>query len=248
MISIKSQREIDIMKEAGRIVALCHQELKNKIVSGVSLLELNNLVEDIIISNNAIPTFKGYDGFPCAICVALNDCVIHGIPNDDKLKEGDIISIDIGVTYRGYVGDSAWSYAVGDVSKDAMFLLEETEKSLFEGLSEIREGVHLSNISNAIGEYAKSKNLGIIREFAGHGVGTSIHEEPQILNYGKRNKGPILKAGMTLAIEPMLTLKGEEIYMDEDGWSIYTKDQSLACHFEHTILVTKDGYEILTKI
>ncbi|MFV0246496.1 MAG: type I methionyl aminopeptidase [Mycoplasmatales bacterium] len=248
MISIKSDRELELLREAGRIVALCHSELKKVIKPGITTIELNDLATKIIEDNDAYPSFLEVDNFPCAICSSPNEQVVHGIANDQPLKEGDIISIDIGAKYKGYHGDSAWTYPVGNISDDDKYLLEHTEKSLYEGLNVIREGIHLSDVSNAIETYANKYNLGIVREFAGHGVGKSIHEEPQILNYGPKGRGPILKAGMVLAIEPMLNFGSDDIVFHNDGWTISTSDKKNSAHFEHTIIVTTDGYEITTQL
>lgn len=248
MITIKSDREIKLMKQAGALVALCHQEIKKIIIPGVTSREINDLVESIITEAGGIATFKGYGGFPGAVCASPNDVVIHGFPSDVPLEKGDIISVDIGATLNGYVGDSAWTYAVGEVDSEVERLLVQTEAALFKGLDVIKEGVHLSDVSHAIELHATKENLGIVREFAGHGVGTELHEAPEILNYGKPGCGPILKAGMTLAIEPMLNLGTHRVKMHKDGWTVSTADRKYSAHFEHTIVVTLDGYEILTKI
>ncbi len=248
MITIKSNRELDLMREAGRIVALCHKEIKAMIKPGVTTQEINDLVDKIIRENGATPSFLNYGGFPASVCASVNECVVHGFPNNKKLIEGDIVSIDIGANYKGYHGDSAWTYPVGKVSQADQLLLEETEASLWAGLEQVKEGIHLSDVSHAIEEHAKKHNLGIVREFAGHGVGSQLHEAPEILNYGKPNRGPILKAGMTLAIEPMLNAGKDNVRVHADGWTVTTVDKKNAAHFEHTIAVTKEGYEILTKI
>lgn len=248
MISIKSKREIELMREAGKIVGECHLLLKDFIKPGVTTLEIDQLIENHILSYpGAYPIFKGYNGFPNASCCSVNEQVVHGIPNNIPLKEGDIVSVDIGVKYNGYVGDSAWSYPVGKISKEKEMLLEETKNALFAGLSKIKEGVHLSDISHEIEKHANKYKLGIVRNFAGHGVGNNLHEEPEILNYGPAGHGPILKEGMTLAIEPMFNLGKDGVIVLKDGWTTVTIDKKPSAHFEHTILVLKDGYEILTK-
>lgn len=248
MVSIKSKREIELMREAGRIVALAHEELKKNIKPGITTSELNKLVEEVIINADATPSFKGYSGFPAAICASLNEQVVHGIPNDKPLKEGDILSVDIGAYYKGYHGDSAWTYPVGKVSEEKENLLKDTEAALWAGLEVIKAGIHLSDISHAIEEYANQKKLGIVRELAGHGVGKELHEDPLILNYGKPGHGIILKENMVLAIEPMLNAGTHKIKFLSDGWTTETKDKKPSAHFEHTIVVTENGYEILTKL
>lgn len=246
-MKIKTQDEILKMRKAGEIVYLTHQMLKENIKPGVTTLKLDELAYDFIISQGAKPSFKNYQGFPGSICTSINEEVVHGIPCSKELKEGDIISIDIGASYLGYHGDSAWTYKVGNVSKEVDYLLKHTEESLYKGLSVIKEGCFVGDISSAIEEYAKEHNLGVIKELVGHGIGKKLHEKPDVPNFGKKGKGPILKAGMTIAVEPMLNLGTPEIYILEDEWTIVTADNKPSAHFEHTILVTKDGYEILTK-
>jgi methionyl aminopeptidase len=248
MITIKSLREIELMREAGRVVALCHAEIKKVIKPGITTKEIDALVEQIIIANNCVPAFKGYGGFPSATCCSPNEQVVHGFPTDIPLKNGDIVSFDIGAIYKGYVGDSAWTYAVGDVSTECQMLLDETENALMVGLEVIKPGIHLSDVSHAIQQHAEKFKLGIVRQFAGHGVGSSLHEDPEILNYGKAGRGPILKEGMTLAIEPMLNLGKDDVKIHADGWTTSTVDKRPSAHFEHTIVVTSTGYEILTKL
>ena len=246
MISIKSENEIELLKIAGNIVYKTHQYLKDYIKPGITTKELDNLAEAFIISLNATPSFKGYNGFPGSICSSLNQVVVHGIPDNTVLKNGDIIAIDIGANYKGYHGDSAWSYKVGDVSKDKEYLLEHTEKALYCGLNAIKPGNRIGDISFAIESYAKKHKLGIVKELVGHGVGTDLHEDPEIPNYGNAGVGPIIKEGMVFAIEPMLTLGSPEIVMLDDGWTIETEDYSPSGHYEHTVVVTDKGYKILT--
>lgn len=247
MINIKSKREIDLLKEAGRITYLTHCEVKKHIKPGITTNELDRIAEEFILKNGCTPSFKNYNGFPKSICASINDEVVHGIPSNRKLKEGDIISIDIGVCYKGYHGDSAWTYPVGTISKEKEYLLEHTENSLFEGLSMIKPGNRLGDVCARIGTYAKEHNLGIVRELVGHGVGAKLHEDPEIPNYGIAGTGPILKEGMVLAIEPMLNLGSDDVVMLDDDWTIVTEDGKDSAHFEHTIVITKDGYEILTR-
>lgn len=246
MISIKSAREIELLRKAGRIVYETHQYLKPYIKEGITTLELDKLAEDFIRSKGATPSFKGYEGFPNTLCTSINSQVVHGIPDDTKLKNGDIISVDIGACFQGYHGDSAWTYTVGEVSDDIKKLLKDTEESLFVGLNEIKEGKRVGDIGAAIEEYAVAHNLGVVKELCGHGVGTSVHEAPDVPNFGTRNTGPRLKEGMVIAVEPMLTLGSPEIFIYDNDWTIDTIDHSPSAHFEHTVVVTKDGYQILT--
>ncbi len=247
MINIKSPREIELLRIAGKIVGDTHNYLKPYIKPGITTKELDTLAYNFIISNNATPSFLNYDGFPATICTSVNEEVVHGIPSDYKLKNGDIISIDIGACYKGYHGDSAWTYAVGDISNKKAYLMEHTEKALMEGLKAVRAGNRIGDIGYAINEYAVKHNLGVVKELVGHGVGTNVHEEPDVPNYGRKNTGPILKEGMVIAIEPMLNLGTPNIYILEDDWTIITADNKPSAHYEHTIAVLKDGYEILTK-
>ena len=246
LIKIKSDREIELLRKAGHIVYLTHQYLKPYIKEGITTKELDTLAEEFIRSQGATPSFKGYNGFPGSICTSINSQVVHGIPGKTKLKKGDIISIDIGACYKGYHGDSAWSYPVGEISDKKKYLLEHTKESLYEGLQQVKPGNRIGDISHAIEEYANKYNLGVVKELVGHGVGSKLHEEPDVPNYGKAGTGPLLKEGMVIAIEPMLNLGSPDIYMLEDGWTIETDDYSPSAHFEHTVVVTKDGYKILT--
>lgn len=246
MISIKSEREQDLLRIAGHVVYETHQHLKPMVKPGVSLLELDSEGEKFIRSKGCTPSFKGYDGFPNALCISVNDEVVHGIPSNRKLKKGDIVSIDIGACYKGYHGDSAWTYAVGDIDEDKKYLMEHTEKSLFEGIKQVKPGNRIGDIGYAVEKYAKAHNLGVVRELCGHGVGTDVHEDPDVPNYGTKGTGPILKEGMVIAIEPMLNLGTEQIFIEDNDWTIITGDGKASAHFEHTVLVTKDGYEILT--
>ncbi len=248
MIKIKSKREIELMREAGRIVALCHSEIAKIIKPGVTTNKLDEMVENIIRENGATPSFKGYGGFPSSICASPNNEVVHGFANNKPLKDGDIISIDIGACYKGYHGDSAWTYPVGNINEEKSHLLKETEASLWAGLKVVKAGIHLSDVSHAIEKHASSQGLGIVEIFAGHGVGRDIHEAPEILNYGEPGHGPILKPGMMLAIEPMLNSGSADVIIKKDGWSTSTVDKKPSAHFEHTILVTEDGYEIMTTL
>ena len=247
MITIKTQREIDLLKIAGSIVGECHHYLEKYIRPGITTKELDKLAYDFIISKDATPSFKGYQGYPGSICTSINEEVVHGIPSNRKLKEGDIISIDIGACYKGYHGDSAWTYPVGKISKNKQELLKQTEEALFAGLSAIKPGAHIGDIGYNVSSIAKKYNLGVVKELVGHGVGTSIHESPDVPNYGTPNTGPVLKEGMVIAVEPMLNLGTSDIFLLDDDWTVITADDAPSAHFEHTVVVTKDGYEILTK-
>lgn len=247
MIICKTQRELDIMRDAGRIVALTHRELEKFIKPGITTLELDAIAEKFILGCDAIPSFKGYNGFRGSICSSVNDELVHGIPGDRVLREGDIISIDIGAKYNGYHGDSAWTYPVGDISKDTKRLLDVTEESLYRGLKEAKPGDRLSNISHAIQTYVEEHNFSVVREYVGHGVGQELHEDPQIPHYGPPNKGPRLKPGMVLAIEPMVNAGTRYVKTLADDWTVVTVDGKFCAHFEHTIAITETGYEILTK-
>ena len=246
MITIKSQREIELLKKAGNIVYQTHQYLKPLIKEGITTKELDKLAEDFIRSHDATPSFKGYEGFPSTLCTSINSEVVHGFPSDRKLKNGDIISIDIGACYKGYHGDSAWTYTVGEVDEKTKQLLEDTEKSLYVGLKQVKPGNRIGDIGYAIEEYAHKHNLGVVKELCGHGVGTSVHEDPEVPNYGIPNTGPRLKEGMVIAVEPMLTLGSSRVFLHDNNWTVDTQDGSLSAHFEHTVVVTKDGYQILT--
>ena len=246
MISIKSNREIELLRMAGEIVHETRMYLIPFIKEGITTKELDTLAENFIRSKGATPSFKGLNDFPASICTSINQEVVHGIPSKRKLRNGDIISIDIGACYKGYHGDSAWTFAVGEISPKKQELMEHTKESLFKGLEQIKPGNHIGDISHAIEEHAKKYHLGVIRELVGHGVGTSVHEEPDVPNYGEPGLGPVLKEGMVLAIEPMLTLGRRDICILDDDWTIETVDNSPAAHYEHTVVVTHDGVEILT--
>lgn len=246
MITIKSEREIELMREAGKMVSMTHKYLKDYVKPGITTKKLDELAENYIRKMGGVPTCKGYEGFPATLCTSVNDTVVHGIPDNYKLKDGDIITIDMVIGYKGYQGDAAWTYAVGDISDDKKYLMEHTEKALYEGVKQVKPGNHIGDISSAVEEYAKKHNLGVVKELCGHGIGREMHEDPEVPNYGKAHTGAKLKEGMVICIEPMLNLGTADIYMLDDGWTIKTDDGKPAAHYEHTILVTKDGYEILT--
>lgn len=248
MITRKSREEIKLMRQAGHVVALVHQEMVKVVAPGISTLELDEIANKIIKDNKCIPSFLGYNGFKGSICASINDEVVHGIPSKDRiLKEGDIIAIDVGATYKGLVGDSAWTYAVGKISPELEHLMDVTERSLLAGIDKMRNGNLLDDVSGAIEDVINPEKLGIVRQYGGHGVGRSMHEDPFVFNYRVGNK-LVLKPGMTIAIEPMVNLGGDEVYLHDDGWTVSTTDKKPSAHFEHTVLVTEDGPEILTKL
>lgn len=247
MIICKTPRELEIMREAGRIVALTHQELKKHIAPGITTKELDKIAEDVIRSHKAIPSFKGYNGFTGSICASVNNELVHGIPGNRVLVEGDIISIDIGAEYNGYHGDSAWTYPVGKIDEETQRLLDVTEQSLFKGLEEAKPGERLSNISHAIQTYVEANGFSVVREYVGHGIGQDLHEDPQIPHYGPPNRGPRLKPGMVLAIEPMVNAGSRYVKTLADDWTVVTVDGKMCAHFEHTIAITETGFEIFTK-
>ena len=246
MITIKSEQEIELMRKAGYLVSLTHQYLRPFIKPGITTNELDKLAEDFICSHDGIPSCKGYQGFPKNICISVNDEVVHGIPSSRKLKNGDIVTIDMVIGYHGYQGDAAWTYAVGSISEEKKYLMEHTEKALYEGVKQVKPGNRIGDISNAVEVYATKHHLGIVKELVGHGIGTDMHEEPDVPNYGKKGTGPKLKPGMVICIEPMLNLGSASIGILDDDWTIVTEDGMPSAHYEHTVLVTEDGYEILT--
>lgn len=249
MITRKSRHEINLMEAAGNIVAEVHEEMKNIVSPGISTYELDRIAEDIIRKNGAIPTFKGYHGYPASICASINEQVVHGIPSKDIiLKEGDVISVDVGATYKGLVGDAAITIPVGTITPELEKLLEATEKSLYEAIEKVVEGVHLQEVSGAVEDCANRYGLGIVKTYGGHGVGRNMHEEPFVFNYRTGVPGPVLKSGMTIAIEPMFNLGTGDVHTLSDGWTVVTNDGKASAHFEHTVLVSDDGPRILTKL
>ena len=249
MIITKTPREIEMMRASGRIVALAHHEVKKHIKPGVTTKQLDTVIKKVITKAGATSSFYGYNNFPATACISVNEEVVHGIPKSRLLKDGDIVSIDIGVKYRGYHGDSAWTYPVGKVSEEVKKLLRVTEDSLYKGLEQARPGNRVSDISHAIGAYVEEHNFTIVRELSGHGVGQSLHEDPHIVNFGPKGKGPRLKAGMTLAIEPMVNLGSRYVKTLSDNWTVVTRDKKYSAHFEHTIAINANGAcEILTQL
>lgn len=249
MIKRKSRQQIKLQRDAGRIVAEVHEAMKQAVKPGVTTAELDKIAYDIIVNNKAIPSFKGYHGFPATICASVNEQVVHGIPSDDVvLKDGDIISVDVGATYRGMVADAALTLPVGNITDDLKMLLEVTNQSLFDAIEQMQVGNHLIDVSAAIEDRAIANKLGIVRQYGGHGVGADMHEDPFLFNFRTKDMGPILKSGMVIAIEPMLNLGCDEVHTLEDGWTVVTDDGKASAHFEHSVLVTDDGPEILTKL
>lgn len=246
MIICKSDSELRHMREAGRIVAETHRLMSQAVKPGITTRELDQIAEAYIKSQNAIPSFKGYNGFPSSICASVNDELVHGFPGSRKLNEGDIISIDIGAQFEGYHGDSAWTYAVGAVTPEVQKLLDVTEASLYAGLALVKPDIRLYTISHAIQKVIEDAGFSVVREYVGHGIGADLHEEPQIPNYGIPDRGPRLKTGMVLAIEPMVNIGERYVRTLEDNWTVVTEDGSWCAHFEHTVAVTEDGFEILT--
>lgn len=246
MITIKSEKEIELMRHAGYLVSLTHKYLKPFIKPGITTAELDKLAYDFIIKNGGVPTCLGYEGFPATLCTSVNDEVVHGIPSNYKLKNGDIITIDMVIGYKGYQGDAAWTYAVGNISDEKKHLMEHTEKALYEGIKLVKPGNRIGDISHAIETYATEHKLSVVQELCGHGIGLEMHEDPDVPNFGREGVGPKLKPGMVICIEPMLNLGLRNVYQLDDGWTIKTIDGSSAAHYEHTVLITEDGYEILT--
>ena len=247
-VTIKSPREIELMREAGRILAITHNELEKALKPGMSTLDIDRLGEEIIRSYGCTPSFKNYNGYPASICVSVNDEVVHGIPHKDHIiDEGDIVSLDAGVIYKGYHSDAARTHGVGEISPEARKLIDVTRQSFFEGIKFAKPGNHLNDISTAIQAYAESFGFGVVRDLVGHGIGTEMHEAPEIPNFATRRKGIKLVAGMTLAIEPMITAGRYDVVWDnDDGWTVTTEDGSLASHYENTILITDGDPEILS--
>ncbi len=246
-VSIKSAREIELMRAAGKILEKVHENLEKELRPGMSTLDIDRLGEEIIKSYGCIPSFKNYNGYPASVCVSVNDEVVHGIPTKKRLiQEGDIVSLDIGVIYKGYHSDAARTHGIGEISQEAALLIERTRQSFFEGIKYAKEGNHLHEISNAIAAYAESFGYGVVRDLVGHGVGSHLHEDPQIPNFTQKSRGIRLKAGMTLAIEPMINAGRYDVVWEEDNWTVVTQDGSLSAHYENTILVTSGEPEILT--
>ena len=246
-VTIKSEHEIELMREAGRLLAIMHEELHIEMIAGMSTWDINHLGETIFRDFGCVPNFLNYNGYPASICTSINDEVVHGIPSKKRiLQEGDIISLDCGLIYKGYHSDAARTWGVGEISKEAQRLIDVTKQSFFEGIKFAKEGNHLYEISKAIQDYAEGFGYSIVRDLVGHGIGTHLHEDPQIPNFKPKGRGLKLQAGMTLAIEPMINEGVYDVEWMDDDWTVVTADGKLSAHYENTILVTKDGCEILT--
>ncbi len=247
MITLKTPQEIEKMRKAGRVVATTLEALKAVAQVGMTTGDLDELARQKIAEAGAIPSFKGYHGFPGHICASVNEEVVHGIPGNRVLKEGDILSVDLGAIVEGYHGDSAITFPIGSISSEIQLLLQVTEESLYKGIQAAIVGNRLGDVSSAIQTHVDSYQFGIVREFVGHGIGSQMHEDPKIPNYGPPHQGPLLKAGMTLAIEPMVNLGTPDVRILDDQWTVVTRDGKPSAHFEHTILITENGPEILTR-
>ena len=247
MVRVRTRREIELIGESAQIVADTLDMLSTKVISGVSLLELDTLAEEFIRSRGARPAFKGYMGFPATLCISVDDEVVHGIPSNNKLSEGQIVGIDCGAEKNGYYGDSARTFAIGNISDKNRDLMLTTEKALTLGIEQAKPGNYVSDIGHAIQSFVEPKGFSIVRELVGHGIGTQLHEDPQVPNYGLPGMGDELKEGMCLAIEPMINCGRKEVYTTEDGWTIKTKDGYNSAHFEHTIAIRENGAEILSR-
>lgn len=247
MINVKSAAEISKMQLAGKIAGGALKLAGEKIEAGMTTKELDKIIHDYIVKNGAVPSFLGYGGFPASACISVNDEVIHGIPGKRKILEGDIVSVDVGAFIDGYHGDTCATFPVGEISQEAKGLLEATEQSLFEGIKAARAGNRLGDVSNAIEEFILSKGYAIVKQYVGHGVGKNLHEDPEVPNYGKAGHGPRLVPGMTIAIEPMVNIKGEGVRVLDNKWTVVTTSGSLSAHFEHTIAITSGDPIILTK-
>lgn len=248
MIKIKSKEEIEIMREGGRILAKIMEELKKKAQVGITTKELNRVAETLVFKYKTKPAFKGHQGFPATLCTSVNQVIVHGVPSDYKLKEGDILSLDLGIQFKGFFTDMAITVPIGEVDPEISRLIRITKKALKFAIKKARPGNTFGDIGNTVQRYVESQGFNVVRELCGHGIGKNPHEDPQILNYGKRHTGPELKEGMVFCLEPMVTVGDWQIKKAADGFGFETQDGSLSAHFEHTVAITKDGCEVLTKI
>lgn len=248
MIEYKSLREIELIRQAGHIVALCHQKLAHFIQPGITGLEIDDFVEKLILSHGAVPSFKGYEGYPNATNISVNNVVVHGIPTPEVIKEGDIVNVDLGACYKGFHADSGWTYAVGTISEQNQQLMKVTEEALYKAIAISGVGCSIRQVSRTIQQHVESHGFGIVKELAGHGLGRSLHEDPMVLNYDSGIGDVIMKEGLVIAIEPIVTIGSPKIEILEDGWTIQTVDGSFSAQYEHTIAITANGCEIMTKI
>lgn len=246
MIPLKSEEDLRIMKEAGKILSRIMQNIRNFIKVGISTQEINQLAEDLMDKENVSSAFKGYRGFPASVCTSVNEEIVHGIPGERTLKEGDIISLDLGINYHGYFSDIAITVGIGRLDSRTKEFIGITKQALSEGIKQARAGNHLSDISYAIQNYVEGHGFSVVRQFVGHGIGRSLHEEPEIPNFGRPHQGPRLQSGMVLAIEPMVNMGTWESKILDNGWTAVTKDSRFSAHFEHTVAITENGSEILT--
>jgi len=246
MIPLKSEKDLEMLRNSGKILAKVLEKIQGFIKPGISTAEINNLAEGLVSGENAVPAFKGYKGFPASICTSINEEIVHGIPNGRKLKEGDIISLDLGINYEGYFSDAAITLPVGEVNSKKKKLIEVTKDALYEGIRQARPENHLYDISYSIQNYVEKNGFSVVKQFVGHGIGYSLHEEPEIPNFGMPHEGPILKYGMVFAIEPMVNMGTWESEILNNGWTAVTKDRLPSAHFEHTVAITEKGPEILT--
>ena len=245
-VTIKSEHEIELMREAGRILAIVHDELAKIVKPGISTLDIDRKCEEIIRSYDCIPSFLNYQGFPASVCTSINEQVVHGIPGDIVLKDGDIVSVDCGTYMNGFCGDSAYTFCVGEVDPEVLKLLKTTKEALYLGIENAIHGKRLGDIGFAVQQHCEANSYGVVREFVGHGIGKDMHEDPQVPNYGKRGYGTLLKKGMCIAIEPMITLGSRQIVMERDGWTVRTRDRKCAAHFEHTVAIGVGKADILS--
>ncbi|MEM6523916.1 MAG: type I methionyl aminopeptidase [Bacteroidota bacterium] len=246
MVKYKTREEVEIIKESAQILGKAHGEVAKLIKPGVKTIDLDRVAEEFIRDHEGLPSFKNFNGFPSSLCISLNENVVHGFPSDYELREGDIISVDCGVFYRGFHSDSAYTYPIGEVTLEIKQLLEVTKESLYKGIEKAVYGNRMGDVAYAIQHHVESYGYGIVRELVGHGLGRDLHEGPEVPNYGKRGKGPILKDGLVIAIEPMINLGSRKVVQEADGWTIRTADRQPSAHYEHTIAVFKDKTEVLT--
>jgi methionyl aminopeptidase len=246
MIHYKTKDEIELMRKAALLVCATHVEVARQLKPGMTTLDVDVIVENFIVKNGAIPSFKNYHGFPKSACISVNEQVVHGIPNSYVIKDCDIVSVDIGAILNGYHGDVAYTFAIGDVKPEVLELLRTTKAALYKGIEKAVAGNRIGDIANAIQEYAEKRGYGVVRELVGHGLGRNMHEDPQVPNYGKRGSGPIMKEGLVIAIEPMINLGVKEVGYHEDGWTVVTKDDKPSVHYEHDVAVMKGRADVLS--